>query len=264
MKKLLINKYFFTILLFIACCTRVSAQELKKINESIFKAGEQLDYKMKYGFFTAAEATIKVEASDKKYNDRPTFHLVAEGKTAGSFDLFYKVRNRYESYVDQTTLMPYFYTENRREGKYRHTDNVTFDQKDKKVTADKGTFGYKGESFDFVSAYYFARAIDVSKLHEGDTFDLQYFLEDGFHNMQITYVGTETVECSLGKFNCLKFSPAIIPGRIFRKNSKLYLWVTNDKNRIPVKAHVEVLIGSVTMDLKSASGLKYPLNPIKD
>jgi hypothetical protein len=264
MKKLHVNKYVLTGLLFMAFCSGAFAQELKKINESIFKAGEQLDYKMKYGIFTAAEATIKVEATDKKFDDRPAFHLVVEGKTAGSFDLFYKVRNRYESYIDQSTLMPYFYTENRREGKYKHTDNVTFDQKDRKVTANKGSYTFKGEAFDFVSAYYFARAIDVSKLKQGDTFDLQYFLEDSFHNMQISYVGTETIECSLGKFNCLKFSPAIIPGRIFRKNSKLYLWVTNDKNRIPVKAHVEVLLGSISMELKSATGLKYPLNPIKD
>lgn len=138
MKKLLINKYVFTGLLLITLCSGAFAQELKKINESIFKAGEQLDYKMKYGIFTAAEATIKVEATDKKFDDRPAFHLVVEGKTAGSFDLFYKVRNRYESYVDQNTLMPYFYTENRREGKYKHTDNVTFDQKEKRLPRIKG------------------------------------------------------------------------------------------------------------------------------
>jgi len=71
------------------------------------------------------------------------------------------------------------------------------------------------------------------------------------------------VSCSMGKFNCLKFNPTIIPGRIFRKDSKLYLWITNDGNRIPVKAHVEGILGSITMDLQAASGLKYPLNPIK-
>jgi hypothetical protein len=67
----------------------------------------------------------------------------------------------------------------------------------------------------------------------------------------------------MGKFDCLKFNPTIIPGRIFRKDSKLYLWITNDGNRIPVKAHVEVILGSITMDLQDATGLKYPLNPIK-
>ncbi|MDN3581138.1 DUF3108 domain-containing protein [Mucilaginibacter flavus] len=238
------------------------AQEVSKISEPVFKIGEKLSYKMQYGFFTAAEADIRVEASDKKLPG-PAFHLIAEGKTAGTFDVFYKVRNKYESYVDENTLEPYFYTEDRHEGKWKHTDNVNFDQKDKKVTANKGEFSYKGKTFDFVSAYYFARTIDVTKLKVGQTFQLQYFLDDGFHDMSITYSGTETIKCDMGTFNCLKFNPTIIPGRIFRKDSKLYLWVTNDGNRIPVKAHVEVILGSITMELKSASGLKYPLNPVK-
>ena len=67
----------------------------------------------------------------------------------------------------------------------------------------------------------------------------------------------------LGKFNCLKFNPTIIPGRIFKKDSKLYLWITDDANRIPVKANVGLIIGSVTMELADAKGLKYPLNPMK-
>ena len=256
------KKYFSCALLLMLCHTVVFSQELSKISEPVFKIGEKLSYKMQYGFFTAAAADIRVEASDKKLPG-PAFHLIAEGKTAGTFDIFYKVRNKYESYVDQTTLQPYFYTENRHEGKWKHSDNVSFDQKESKVTANKGVFPFTGKTFDFVSAYYFARTIDVSKVKIGQTFELQYFLEDGFHTLSVTYVGIETVKCSMGTFNCLKFNPTIIPGRIFRKDSKLYLWITNDGNRIPVKAHVEVILGSITMDLQSASGLKYPLNPIK-
>ncbi|WP_183564578.1 DUF3108 domain-containing protein [Mucilaginibacter sp. SP1R1] len=256
------RKHLFYTLFLLLCYGNVFSQELTKISEPVFKVGEKLSYRMKYGVFTAAEANIRVEASDKKFNT-PAFHLIAEGQTAGSFDFFYKVRNKYESYVDQNTLEPYFYTENRREGKWKHTDNVSFDYKDNKVTANKGAFTFKGKTFDFVSAYYFARTIDVSKMKVGDKFEMQYFLEDGFHSMGITYVGTEVVSCSMGKFNCLKFNPTIIPGRIFRKDSKLYLWITNDGNRIPVKAHVEVILGSITMDLQAATGLKYPLNPIK-
>ena len=253
------------LLLLMACCSLnyLFAQGLAKTNEAAFKAGEKLSYKLKYGFFTAAEANIRVEESPIRFNDQPAYHIIAEGKTAGTFDVFYKVRNRYESYVDKNTLLPYFYAENRRESSYKHTDKVTFDHEKKTITAAKGAFPYTGDQvFDFVSAYYFARCIDVSKIHAGQKFDLQYFLEDGIHTMTITYVGKEKVSCPLGTFNCLKFNPTIIPGRIFRKDSKLYLWITDDNNRIPVKAHVEVVVGSLTMDLSSASGLKYPLNPV--
>lgn len=260
----LINKsmkrYFFAVILF-NICSVTFGQELKIGKDPVFKIGEELSYKLKYGFFTGAEATIKVE-DGKKISGHPTFHITANGKTAGTFDIFYKVRNQYETYIDQETLLPYFYTENRREGSYRHSDNVTFDQVGNKVTADKGIFPFKGDVFDFVSAYYFARNIDVSKLKIGERFDMKYFLEDAVQTLTITYLGKEQVKTNFGTFNCLKFNPTIIPGRIFRKDSKLYLWITDDNNRIPVKAHVELIVGSVNMELTGAKGLKYPLNPI--
>lgn len=254
-------KKYFLLILVCGYLNALFAQEITKTSEPVFKAGEKLSYKMKYGFFTAAEANIRVEDSPTKFEGQPAYHIIAEGKTAGTFDVFYKVRNRYETYVDRTTLMPYFYAETRRESSYRHTDKVTFDHDKNTITAAKGTFPSVGKVFDFVSAYYFARCIDVTKIHVGQKFDLQYFLEDGIHILSITYVGREKVKCSMGTFNCLKFNPTIIPGRIFRKDSKLYLWITDDNNRIPVKAHVEVVVGSLTMDLTAASGLKYPLNP---
>lgn len=254
-------KLFLFLITLIFCINTAFAQELK-IETPAFKPGEKLSYKMKYGFFTAAEANIHVEESPIKFLEKPAYHIIAEGKTAGTFDVFYKVRNRYETYVDETTLMPYFYEENRHESNYKHTDKVTFNQNDHKITAAKGVFPYTGKVFDFVSVYYFCRCIDVSKIRIGEKFDIQYFLEDGVHNMSITYMGKEKIACSMGTFNCLKFNPTIIPGRIFRKDSKLYLWITDDNNRIPVKAHVEVIVGSLTMELSAASGLKYPLNPV--
>jgi len=258
MKIYLIAVFLITVLVNIAF-----GQETFKIGEPVFKVGEQLSYKLKYGFFTAAETEINVEESPKKFEGHPAFHIVADSKTAGTFDVFYKVRNRYETYVDETTLQPYFYTENRHESNYKHTDNVTFNHQDDKITAAKGVFPFKGKVFDFLSAYYFSRSIDISKIHVGDKFDLQYFLEDGIHTLEITYAGKEKVSSSLGNFNCLKFNPTIIPGRVFKKNSKLYLWITDDENRIPIKAHVELIVGSVTMDLTSAKNLKFPLNPLK-
>jgi hypothetical protein len=63
----------------------------------------------------------------------------------------------------------------------------------------------------------------------------------------------------LGKIECIKFSPSIRPGRIFRKNSRLYLWISNDANRIPVKAKAEVIVGAITMEISSATGLKENL-----
>lgn len=241
----------------------VFAQDLENLNEPVFKVGEKLSYRLRYGFITAAEATIQVKASSIKFEDRPVFHLSAEGRTAGTFNFFYKVKNQYDSYVDQQNMSPYLYTEDIREANYRRNDKVRFYQDQKKVVSKKGTFKTNGQTFDVVSAYYFARNLDISKLKQGDKFKMDYFLGDELSKLEVQYVGKERVKSALGTFNCIKFSPSIQPGRIFRKDSKLYLWITDDANRIPVKAQVEILVGSVTLELLKAEGLKYPLETVK-
>ncbi len=251
MKKLLL------ILIILLSFEPLYSQKPNNLPQPTFKAGEVLKYRLRYGIIAAAEATLSVVDSDMKFENHPVYHLIAEGRTAASFNMFYKVKNRYDSYVDRKTLAPYLYTENIREANYRRTDRVRFYQDKNKIVGRKGTFTSKGMTFDLVSAYYFARNIDMSRLHPGSVFSIPYFLNDEIANMQITYVGKERVKTTMGTINCLKFNPSIEPGRIFRKDSKLYLWITDDGNRIPVKAQVEILIGSITLELVSARGLKY-------
>ena len=237
-----------------------SAQELPLKKDAVFQDGEVLSYKLKYGFITAAEATIKVLNSDLKFDNKPTYKLTVDAETSGTFDVFYKVRDHYDSYIDKTDLLPYFYQENIREGSYKRQDKARFTQNAKKVVSNRGTFTTPTtQTFDLVSAYYFARSLDITKLKTGDKFKLNYFLGDEISALEIEYIGKETVKSKLGNIRCLKFSPSIKPGRIFKKDSRLYLWVTDDGNRVPVKAQVEILVGAVTMELKSASGLKYAL-----
>ncbi|PST84046.1 DUF3108 domain-containing protein [Pedobacter yulinensis] len=248
----------------IACClllcVNVLAQMLPLKKEPVFEEGEMLKYRLRYGFITAAEATIKVQNGDMKFDGQPTYRLVVDAQTSGTFDVFYKIRDHYDSYIDRKNLLPYFYQENIREASYRRTDKARFYQDEKKVVSNRGTMGTPTtQTFDLVSAYYFARSLDISRMKIGDTFKLNYFLGDEISSLTVEFVGRETVKTKLGSIRCLKFSPSIKPGRVFKKDSRLYLWVTDDGNRVPVKAQVEILVGSVTMELTSAKGLKYPL-----
>lgn len=250
------SKFLFLLPLFLFIQT-VFSQNLENRKEPAFKPGEELKYRLRYGFITAAEATLNVLDSDVRFDNKAVYHLVAQGRTAASFNLFYKVRNRYDSYIDRTELIPYLYTENIREANYRRVDKVRFYQDQEKVVGNKGTFKGKDKTFDLVSAFYFARSLDLSSVKLGTEFTIPYFLDDEVSELKITYVGKEKVKTSIGTFNCLKFNPSIKPGRIFRKDSKLYLWITDDGNRIPVKAQVEILVGSVTLEITSAKGLRY-------
>nr|WP_244518679.1 DUF3108 domain-containing protein [Parapedobacter composti] len=235
-------------------------QPLPYLKEPSFKAGEELHYRLRYGVVSAATGVLKVEDSKIKFSSPHSYHLSARGSTSGTFSIFYTVDNRYDSYIDSRTFLPHYYTENIREGNYRRTDIVRFNHPKRTVQGNKGTFkSESAQTFDLLSAYYFARNLDLSNIKPGHSFKLTYFLNDEIATLGIEYIGIEQIKTPLGTLECLKFSPEIAPGRIFRKDSRLYLWVTNDGNRIPVRAHVEILIGSVTLELTNAKGLKHPL-----
>ncbi|WP_256003156.1 DUF3108 domain-containing protein [Pedobacter deserti] len=255
----------FILLIGVLCLSiRGLGQELPFVDEPVFKAGEVLKYKLRYGFITAAEGTLRVLNTDMKFDGKPVHHLSVDGETSGTFDVFYKIRDHYDSFIDKDNLKPYFYQENIREGSYRREDKARFYQDSKKVVATKGTFNTPTkQTFDLVSSYYFARSLDVSRMKTGDFVKLNYFLGDEISQLEIQYLGKEVIKTKLGQIRCLKFSPSIKPGRIFRKDSRLYLWVSDDGNRVPLKAQVEILVGSVVMEIKSADGLKYPLAIVK-
>ncbi|MFN5705895.1 MAG: DUF3108 domain-containing protein, partial [bacterium] len=166
---------------------------------------------------------------------------------------------RYDSYADQAQLLPYQFTESVREGNYKRDSYANFDQKSNKIVASKGTFNTPDYTFDIISLYYFARCIDIREMRIGETLKLKYFLDDGIYPANIEYLGKETVETETGKYECIKFSPALQPGRVFRKDSRMYIWITNDSNRIPVKVEVEILIGSIVLELQNYEGLKNPI-----
>lgn len=254
-------KQLYVLLLFIFFTVSSGiGQTLPYLKDPTFKEGEKLTYKLKYGFMSAATGVLSVQKSNIKFNSSNTFHLNAKGETSGAFSVFYTVKNKYDSYIDGDNYLPHLYTEDIREGSYTRKEYATFDQKTRNVKGKKGSFKSSvSQTFDLLSAYYFSRNLDLSGLKKGDSFKLTYFLNDEIAQLGITYIGIEKIKTSLGTIECIKFSPEIKPGRIFKKNSKLYLWITNDGNRIPVRAHVEILIGSVTMELTAASGLKHEL-----
>ncbi len=236
------------------------AQKLSVLSQSAFNVGETLKFKFRYGFFNGAEATLQVLKSDIKFNNRETLRLLVQGRTSGSFDIFYKVRNRYESVIDKESFIPYFYYEDINESDYHRNDKAKFYPNEKKVVSKKGTFKSNADQiFDLVSAFYFTRNVDLSKLNIGQLITINYFLEDSISQLPIQYISREKVKTTNGWLVCKKFSPAIQPGRIFRSGSRLYLWITDDENHIPVKAHAELVVGSVTMELTESTGLKIPL-----
>ncbi|MFI5150451.1 MAG: DUF3108 domain-containing protein [Bacteroidia bacterium] len=235
------------------------ASELRKVKNESFKRGELLKYRLHYGIIDAGTAEIEVTDENKIVNERPTMHIVGRGYSRGAFDFFFKVRDRYESFVDEGSLAPVVFLRKVDEGGYKINQDQVYDHEKQKVMANGKTYDIPQYTQDMLSAFYFARTMDMTQAKVGDVFAVKSFIDNEIWELKIKFMGKETISTSLGKIKCLRFHPIVQKGRVFKKEEDLNVWISDDKNHIPVRAQAEVLIGSVKMDLSSFSNLANPL-----
>ena len=96
-------------------------------NKMAFKSGEWFKYKLSYsGWFKAGEATVNL--SEVNSNNK-LLHAKMIGKSTGAVNLFFKVRDRYESYFYKKNILPNKFIRNINEGGYTKNIEILFDQK---------------------------------------------------------------------------------------------------------------------------------------
>ena len=63
----------------------------------------------------------------------------------------------------------------------------------------------------------------------------------------------------VGEFRCIKFAPLLIEGTIFSAGSGMTVYVTDDKNRVPLLIETPILVGSIRARVNNMEGLRFPL-----
>lgn len=228
----------------------------RTVANNAFKVGEWVKYRIHYGMIDAGEATLLVEESKYKFGGREAYHIVGEGKSLGSFDWFFKVRDRYETYIDKQGLFPHRFIRNCDEGGYKINQDYTFYPERRAYKDGKGD-GYMTPDFvqDMLSGYYYARTVDYSNAKVGDIFTIMTIVDDEIYPLKMKYMGKEQVTVDAGKFNCLRFAPVVQKGRVFKKEEDLSVWITDDANHLPVLAKAKILVGSIKMELYQYNGI---------
>lgn len=249
-----------------------TAKEFRTIKQNAFKPGEKLTFEISYGFVQAGEAVMEIDKNYQIMNGRKCYDIRFYVNSTASFDWVYKVRDFYRTYVDVEGLFPWRFEQHIKEGNYQRDFEAIFDQqnlKAKTFTGEKEPKKFEGEydipeyAQDAMSAFYFARTLDYSKMKEGDKITLQNFYKDKTYPLDVRYLGKETIEVTAGKFRCIKVEPLVQEGGLFKSEGDIVVWMTDDERRMPVKVKTNVIIGSIDADLSEYSGLAGPLNSKK-
>jgi len=231
--------------------------------ETAFQDGEWFRFRMSYsGFLKAGNATLKVD--ETTYKGKPVYHVVGKGWTTGAIKWFFKVRDRYESYFDKYTGLPYKFIRKIDEGGHTKDIEIEFDQEQNKAYVDnkkhntQKVFTTEENVQDMVSAFYYLRNnYDTSTIKKGDMVSLNMFFDEENFNFKLKFLGRETIETEFGKVKTLVFRPYVMAGRVFKEQESLTLWVSADKNKIPLKVKADLAVGSLRADLEAFKGLKH-------
>jgi hypothetical protein len=247
-----------------------NAQQLRKIENNAFQKGEYLKYRVYYDSFltggvTAGEVEFQIHKESRIIANRSTMHIEVDGKTKGIFNLFFKVRDRYETFLDEEAMAPWLFIRRVNEGGYIIEQDVSFNHYNntslfKDIKRNRtNTSSVPPYVQDLLSAIYYFRTIDISNAKEGDGYPVVFTLDDTVYTTKVFYMGKEDLTTAVGTFRCIKIKPMVLTGNVFKDPFPMMIWVTDDENRIPLLARSEILVGSVKFELIRYKGVKNPM-----
>lgn len=238
--------------------------------KSAFQEGEWFKFKMSYsGWLKAGNATLEIKTA--KLNNKEMYHVVGKGWTTGAIKWFFKVKDRYESYFDMQSGLPYKFIRDIDEGGHTKNLEIEFDQKAQKAHVNnikrntKATYATEKDVQDMVSAFYYLRNnYDTKNIKDGDEVKLNMFFDEENFEFKLKFLGRETIKTDFGKINTLIFRPYVMAGRVFKEQESLTLWVSADENKIPLRIKADLAVGSLRADLEAFKGLKHAFPIIFD
>ena len=255
MKKLALFVFILVITCTMAAQKRV---QFRTIENNAFTVGEKLTFAVKYGFVTAGIAEMS-NPKIKKISGRKAYNVKFTVNTVPEFDPIFKVRDRYETYIDVDGIFPWRFEQHVREGKYKKDFAAFFDQRRMKAKTSGGTFEISRYVNDIMSAFYYTRTLDFTQSKPGDKFHLKNFYNDKNYPLDVLFHGKETIEVDAGKFDCIIIEPLVVEGGLFKNEGNILIWLTDDELKMPVKVKSKVIIGSIDAELLSFEGLKGKL-----
>jgi hypothetical protein len=252
--------------------TRASYTLDRVVVNNAFRVGEKLTFKIRYGFIKAGEAIMEVKDIVHLADRAPTYHILTTARSARFFDAFYKVRDSVETFIDTKGFFSWKYIKRLREGGYLFDLYVDYDQPN--GIANVETIRYNNDEpltvrnreefqleipeyiLDVLCAFYYVRTQD---LEVGMPIYMTNHDNKKIYDLKVIIQRKERIKVDAGTFDCIKVKPVLWGEAIFKQKGELWVWLTDDENKIPVQMKSKVAVGSITTELIRIEGVPLPI-----
>ncbi len=222
----------------------------------VFGPGEKMVFSIGYGVVDAGEAVVEVVGLTD-YQGHRCYQLQSKANSNRFFSSIYKVRDKIVSYMDVEGLYSRYFYKRLREGDYRKTVEISFDQDNEVARYANGNeypagFGVQ----DVLSAGYFVR---TQELVVGQDFNVLAHSSRKTYDLKVYVHAKEKVTVEAGTFNCFVLEPIMQGEGLFKHEGKLTIFLSDDEYRVPVLVKTKVPVGSIKVELKEF----HPGRPLK-
>lgn len=246
----------------------VSTAQHKMINSKPVNKGEELEFKLSYGWFTLGKAQMKTADYYETREGNECIKVDITGKTAGFVGAFSRVNDKWGGVVDKETFLPYYSYRFLEEGNYRLDEKAYFDYDSMRIRADyydvkndvpkpsKYFDLEKKNTFDLIGGFMVTRSLDYKGMSKGDTIKMDAYFDKEFYDFSLLYMGVEKVKTKVGKINCHKIVPIMPDNKLFSGENAVTFWISADPNRLPLKVEADMFFGTAYCELTAYKNVK--------
>lgn len=229
-----------------------------------FAVGEKLTYEVKWLWFDAGRVVLHIPDMVTD-GDRPFMRFTLHTYTTHTIAKIFEMDDYFESYWDPVSRLPSKLVVKIRES-YENKDKVMefdHDMKEVVVTKDEKepeTMELDPLAQDFLSAGHFTRTwplIPRQKIR------FPVFEDDKNYNAVMKVIKKERLRIMGGMIDTVMIIPKIKFEGAFQSRGTLYVWMTDDEYKVPVKLKMKIVVGTMTATLVSAEGVNLNVIPLK-
>lgn len=238
-----------------------------------FGDGERLVYTVSYRaamWPNTDMGDVVLNVSDDVTDGVQTLRISARATVKGVFRWFYKLDDRYNSWLRKSDMRPVRAEADLLEGDYRFSSTYVYDWNRKVAHNSYRNHKYPdnteisvalaGDAMDAISLFYNLRLHDIASYEPGQSKSLALLLKDRVQFVKYKYYGKEVTNVpGLGKVKTLKFSCQLVNDGAdsFEEGSEFFVWISDDGNKVPVLLESPLRVGSIRARLVEYSGLMY-------
>ena len=214
-----------------------------------FKSGEKLYYIAEWNGVKVGKAELSI-ALIEKINNKNVYHIIFSTETSGWARRLFKIKDKIEVWIDEKEFYTYRLKKNIQQLAFRENIDVFFDYKKGIAKTNNKEIKINFKARDPYSMFYYLRTLEL-KNNDPMTFSSYEGKKIVKYNLMMT--GKEKIRSPFGKISCKVIRPFNQNGVLFKNKGAMQIWISDDKQRFPIKIELKMKFGRMTLLLRKTS-----------